>query len=72
MFLIRIEVVGLFFLEGIYAYIKRGNYPLIFYLVIDWFNKNSLPFGPEDVGKLPNLVKILCSHFLLYLLCSCI
>ena len=31
--------------------------PLRLYRVIDQFNKNSLPFCPEDIGKLSNLIK---------------
>ena len=50
--------------------LKRGNCSLILYLVIDWFNKNSPPFCPEDVSKLSNLVKscVLAFFFICFVL----
>jgi len=56
LFLIQIQFFFVFFSWETPCVYKEG-FPLLLYPKIDWFNKIFLPFCPEDVDNLPNLVK---------------
>ena len=70
LFLIQIQSFWFLLSSWTLCLYKEGYCPLLLYLLLDWFNKISLPFCPEDVGNCQISLNSCVLAFFLLFACS--